>query len=63
MCSLVILPLIIDELDFWLKPEPFDFQSSYHRFKSVQDKRDYLDLYDKRAKTWPEFFAFVNFNF
>lgn len=51
--SLVILLLIIAGLGFWLKPEPFDFSSPYHPFKSAQAKIEFLALYDKRAKRWP----------
>lgn len=40
-------------MGFWLKPEPFDFSSPYHPFKSAQAKSEYLTLYDKRAKLWP----------
>ena len=51
--SLVIMLLIIVGLGFWLKPEPFDFSSPYHPFKSAQAKSNYLTFYDKRAKLWP----------
>ena len=51
--SLVIMLLIFVGLGFWLKPEPFDFASPYHPFKSAQAKSNYLTLYDKRAKLWP----------
>lgn len=51
--SLVIMLVIIVGLGFWLKPEPFDFSSPYHPFKSAEAKIEYLTLYDKRAKFWP----------
>ena len=58
--SLVILLLIIVGLGFWLKPDPFDFLSPHHPFKSAQAKSEYLTFYDKRAEIWPVDSAVLN---
>lgn len=53
VCSLVILLSLIVGMGFMLKPNPVDFSSPYHPFKSAEAKREYLSLYDNRAKLWP----------
>ena len=47
------LVLIIIGLGMWLLPGALDFDSPYHPFKSEQAKKEYLKLYDERAKKWP----------
>lgn len=50
---LVMLILSIVGFGYWLAPQPVDFNSTNHPFKSAQAKNAYLEAYDQRALKWP----------
>ncbi|KXI26937.1 alpha/beta fold hydrolase [Paraglaciecola hydrolytica] len=51
--TLVMLILAIVAVGYWLTPQPVNFNSPYHPFKSIKAKSEYLEVYDKRALKWP----------
>jgi pimeloyl-ACP methyl ester carboxylesterase len=49
----VTLLVIVVGLVIWLSPGKDKMDSPYHPFKSERAKKEYLELYDAKAKKWP----------
>jgi pimeloyl-ACP methyl ester carboxylesterase len=49
----VTLLVIVVGLVIWLSPGKDRMDSPYHPFKSERAKKEYLELYDAKAKKWP----------
>lgn len=51
--TILVLIFIVICFGIWLSLDNENFDSPYHPFKSEQAKKEYLKLYDERAKKWP----------